>query len=104
MSPTIPKLVVLSGERQGTSLEVTRMLSIGSNRSSDLHLRDAAVSWNHARVLCAASSARYSAQAVLRWAKVPPCVGGVVTLPGDAPRSDGSRLNASFLDVKFRAT
>jgi chromosome segregation ATPase len=43
-------LVVLSGERQGSALEISRMITIGSNRSSDLHLRDAAVSWNHARV------------------------------------------------------
>src|SRR5262249_23691916 len=47
---TIPKLVVLGGERQGVTLEISRPLVIGSNKSSDLHLRDAAVSWNHARI------------------------------------------------------
>ena len=50
MSTSRPRLVVLDGARQGTAIEISRPLSIGSNQSSDLHLRDAAVSWNHARV------------------------------------------------------
>ena len=44
------KLVVLNGEKQGTVIEVTRPVAIGSSRNSDLHLRDARVSWNHARI------------------------------------------------------
>ena len=48
--PPLPRLVVESGEQSGLSLEISDSLTIGSNRSSTLHLRDAAVSWNHARV------------------------------------------------------
>ncbi|MGQ9590837.1 MAG: FHA domain-containing protein, partial [Planctomycetota bacterium] len=50
MAGTVPKLVVLSGERQGTALEISDSLAIGSHRDSDLRLEDASVSWRHARV------------------------------------------------------
>jgi len=44
------KLVVVDGEKRGAAFDLTSPVAIGSNRSSDLHLADPAVSWNHARV------------------------------------------------------
>jgi DNA repair exonuclease SbcCD ATPase subunit len=43
-------LGVLTGERRGARFPLDRPLTIGSNRESGLHLRDAAVSWRHARL------------------------------------------------------
>ncbi len=47
-----PRLVVLSGPRQGDAIEISSAApcSIGSNRDASLHLRDPAVSWNHAKI------------------------------------------------------
>ena len=43
-------LTVLDGELRGRCVRLDRPVAVGSNRESDLHLRDAAVSWNHARL------------------------------------------------------
>ena len=43
-------LKVLNGDLRGHRLSLRESLAIGSNRGCDLHLRDAAVSWNHARL------------------------------------------------------
>lgn len=52
MSSGRPRLVVLNGPREGFSVDLSaeRPVTIGSSRGSDLHLRDSAVSWNHAHV------------------------------------------------------
>ena len=52
MASGSPRLMVLKGARQGTTVEISteRPVTIGSHRQSDLHLRDAAVSWDHARL------------------------------------------------------
>src|SRR5690606_10235736 len=44
------KVTVLRGSARGSSWDVDRPLAIGSHRGCDLHLRDASVSWNHARI------------------------------------------------------
>ena len=49
-SSSAAKLIVVGGERDGSTFEITRSLAIGSHRHSDLHLRDPAVSWRHARI------------------------------------------------------
>jgi len=42
-------LTVLNGELRGQTFPVRPVVVVGSNRDCDLHLRDAAVSWNHTR-------------------------------------------------------
>src|SRR5262245_1002106 len=48
----MPRLVILTGERRGELIGLKSPLTIGSDRSSTLHLRDPRVSWSHARVWC----------------------------------------------------
>ena len=52
VSSGTPRLVVLNGARQGTEVGISagQRVTIGSHRGTDLHLRDAAVSWDHARL------------------------------------------------------
>ena len=51
MSPPVTlQLTVLSGEQRGKAITIAHPISIGSNRGCEVHLRDAAVSWNHARL------------------------------------------------------
>src|SRR4029453_11101217 len=50
LAAAVPKLVAITGERKGSTLELTRPIAIGSNPASHLPPRGAGVSWNHARV------------------------------------------------------